>query len=663
VARTVKQEISWDGIDYPYVPPKRLRIHESLELHTEADDHVDAITHEVLRHALWNVNTEHGNTIMKISGSPICAYGHDFNPAILDENGDFVFFGPFLQYLSATGGAAVKWTLENRSENPGIQDGDIFITNDPWVGATHQSDVAAIAPIFWEGKLFCWVANTLHQWDLGGTAPGGFNPMAQDIFWESPCIPPVKIVERGRLRRDIEEYYLRSSRMPRLVALDLRAEITGCQIARERIVSLIERYGAGTVKATMRKLQDDSEAAFVRRLESIPDGTWTAEGWMEMALPGDRSLYRNRVTLTKEGNTLVFSNKGSAPQQGTLNGVLAAWKGAVVSMLASQMLYDQMFVIEGALRRCEFEAEPGTISCATRPAAVSGAPPLILLQSIGLGGLVISKMLSTSTDPDLRTEVQSCMGVLAFPIVAIQGIDQRGNSYSSFLLDPVGAALSALPWRDGQDTGGWPWDLQSTMPNVEDNELFYPLLYLWRKELPDSGGAGMFRGGNGAELAFVAHKTDAINLFTITSELAVPGPGLFGGYPTSTNKYAIFKGAKVREQLAVSGRMPTDQSELDGEVDWVPAKSFDRAPTPDDVFVCAWASASGYGDPLDREPQRVADDVAAGRTTADWGERAYGVLLGADGSVDAAATAAKREELHQARLAEGRPWTGPEDEL
>ena len=661
MATQARPDISWDGIDYPYVPPAQLRIHESLELQTEADAHVDPITHEVLRHALWNVNTEHGNTIMKISGSPICAYGHDFNPSILDENGDFVFFGPFLQYLSAAAGAAVKWTLENRSENPGIEDGDIFLTNDPWVGATHQSDVAVMAPVFWEGKLFCWVVNTLHQWDLGGTAPGGFNPMAQDVFWESPCIPPVKIVERGRMRRDIEEYYLRSSRVPQLVALDLRAEITGCTIARERIVSLIERYGVGTVKATMRKLQNDSESAFVRRLASIPDGKWTEEGWLEVSLPGDRGIYRNRVTLTKQGDRLVFSNEGSAPQEGTLNGVLAAWKGAVVSMLASQMLYDQMFVIEGALRHCDFDVEPGLINCATRPAAVSGAPALILIQSIGLGGLVISKMLATSTDEAMRSEVQSCMGVLSYPIVAIQGVDQRGAGYSSFLLDPVGSALPALPWRDGQDTGGWPWDLQSTMPNVEDNELFYPFLYLWRKELPNSGGAGKFRGGNSAELALVPHKTDVINLFTITSELAVPGPGLFGGYPSSTNKYALYKGAKVQEQIAGNGRMPTDPTELGGEVDWVPAKSFDRTPTPDDVFVCAWAAASGYGDPLDREPQRVADDVAAGRVTAAWGEEAYGVVLADDGSVDTAATEARRGSLRQARLDEGKPWDGPEE--
>ena len=169
-------------------------------------------------------------------GEQLQADVRDLGFFLLDEKGDFVFFGPFLQYLSSAIGSAVKWTLENRSENPGIHDGDIFLTNDPWIGATHQSDVALFAPVFWKGELFCWVGNSLHQWDLGGTSPGGFNPQAADVFWESGCIPPIKIVEKGVLRRDLEEEYLRRSRVPQLVALDLRAEMAGCNVGRERML-------------------------------------------------------------------------------------------------------------------------------------------------------------------------------------------------------------------------------------------------------------------------------------------------------------------------------------------------------------------------------------------------------------------------------------------
>ncbi len=172
MATAVSASQDWDGKIYPYIAPKVLKIDSRLKLHREAAEQIDPITYEVLRYALWNLNVEHGNTIVKVSGSPIAAYSHDFNPALLDENGDFVLFGPFLQYLSSAVGSAVKWTMEYRSENPGIHEGDIFLTNDPWVGATHQSDVALMAPVFWEGELFGWVANSLHQWDMGGTSPG-----------------------------------------------------------------------------------------------------------------------------------------------------------------------------------------------------------------------------------------------------------------------------------------------------------------------------------------------------------------------------------------------------------------------------------------------------------------------------------------------------------
>ncbi len=641
--------MQWDGRTYPYCPPRELDIAPGLRLHSKTVKRLDPVTFEVVRHAMWNINVEHGNTIMKISGSPICAYGHDFNPCLLDEKGDFVFFGPFLQYLSSPIGSAVKWTLENRSDSPGINDGDIFLTNDPWVGSTHQSDVALFAPVFWKGELFCWVGNSLHQWDLGGTSPGGFNPQAVDVYWESGCIPPIRIVEKGALRRDLEEEYLRRSRVPQLVALDLRAEIAGCNVARERMLGLLARYGAETVKSVMRKLQDDSEKVFVERLHSIPDGTWREIGWIEMANPQDRHVYRNCVVLTKKGDKLIFSNEGTDPQSGTLNCTMVGWKGAIASMICAQMLFDQMFVVEGAYRHMEFDPTPGTLTCATFPAAVSAAPALTLLQTIALAGMAISKMLACSTDPALRSEVQSCMGAPMYPVAAFSGTDQRGAPFASFLLDPVGAALAGLSWRDGVDTGGWPWDLQSTMPNVEEHELFYPILYLWRRELADSGGAGKFRGGNSAELAFIPHKTDRISFFTATGHCAVPPPSLFGGYPSSTTRYTMRRGAHARELMASTGKLPAHTNELRGHSEYLAPKSFNVPQEKDDAFVLSWAGAGGYGDPLERDPKKVRQDVLSGICSRDWASRVYCVVLDFNNNVDAEATTALRNDHRRQR--------------
>src|ERR1044071_9338202 len=121
-----------------YVPPETLTISPKLKLHRKAKSAIDPVTFEVVRHALWNVNEEHGATIQRLSGSPVAMYALDLNPSILTEDAEFVYFGPYMQYMSGVTDTQVKWTLENRSDNPGIRDGDMFLANDPWVGAAIQ---------------------------------------------------------------------------------------------------------------------------------------------------------------------------------------------------------------------------------------------------------------------------------------------------------------------------------------------------------------------------------------------------------------------------------------------------------------------------------------------------------------------------------------------
>ena len=131
---------------------------------------------------------------------------------------------------------AVKWTLENRAGNPGIGPGDMFFCNDPWVGGgLHQNDASIFAPLFYDGELFAWTGAVCHQVDLGGVSPGSWSVEGRDVFWESTPVPPVKMVEAGTLRADIEDVYLRRSRVPKLIALDLRAKIGANNVAQDRL--------------------------------------------------------------------------------------------------------------------------------------------------------------------------------------------------------------------------------------------------------------------------------------------------------------------------------------------------------------------------------------------------------------------------------------------
>lgn len=644
----------FDGRTYPYIPPADPPEDLDALLHRESEE-VDPTDFEVLRHALFNVNIEHGNTIIRTSGSPVVVYAHDFNPVILDEWGDYVYFGPWLQYLVAASSPAVKWILEKRHPRPGVEPGSMFMTNDPWIGATHQSDLAVLAPVFWEDRVFAWVGSSLHHQDLGGTAPGGFNPVAQDIFSESGVLPPVRIVEGGELRLDLEEEYMRRSRMPELVAVDLRAQIAGCRVAVARVESLLDRYGAKTLKGVMRKIQDDSEQAFAARLETIPDGEWHAEAFLEMASPGDRNLYRNSLVLRKRGGRLEFSNDGTDPQIGALSCTLAAWSGAISAMVNSQLMYDQLFAIGGALRRIDFTAKPGTLTSALHPSALSLAV-LTLDQCIALAALCISKMLSCSRDPELHKEIQSSMGVATFPIAAFSGADASGRPFASLFLDPVAAGMAGWSWRDGLDVGGWPWDPQVAMPNVEETEAFYPVLHLWRRVVPDSGGAGQYRGGNSMELAVVPHGVDTIHHHTASAaHHAVPMAPLFGGYPSNVNRFILQRETDVLDLLG-GGTVPAPGQARVGNEEELEPKAFGVPQNQADIYVLSWCGAGGYGDPLDRDPALVAGDVASGVISGDAAERFYGVVL-SGAEVDAEATASRRDGTYEDR----RGWAGPGD--
>src|SRR5262249_39224495 len=533
--------------------------------------------------------------------------------------------------------------------------------NDPWVGAAHQMDVTLLTPVFWEGKLFCWVTNVLHQYDVGGITPGSFCPNARDSFDEGILIPPVKIVERGELRKDIEAVYLRASPKPSLGALAWRAQTAGNNPAKGRILTLIRRYGADVVKGVMRKIIDNAEQAFLAKLAKLPDGTWRERSYVEVAYVGDRKTYHVQLTMQKRGDRLIFDNAGTAPQVGAINTTYSGWRGSIMSRINELLCWDQLYAIGGALRHIEFQPALGVFTSATHPASVSTAPVQAMEISLYPAYNTMSKMLSC--DPGLKRDVMTIGGTSQFPLTVFRGVDQWGERFGYLLLDPMVGAIGAFSFRDGIATGGQVRSPICRIGNVEHNEQSFPLLILYRKENTDSGGAGKFRGGNSASVSFIPHGTTHITQDTESSGAAIPtAPGLAGGYPATTNYYRFTRNSDILARHA-RRQMINDIAEVTGQEELLQLRQIDIHQGPADVYEVAFAAGAGYGDPLERDPEAVRKDVYLEDISPKAAREIFKVVLtGADESlrVDAEATAALRRQALAERLGrEPRPYAGP----
>ena len=619
---------SLTGVSNPYVPGSELRYASKLTLHRNYDRDVDPVTFEVIRHALWNINEEHGRTIQRVSGSPVAIYALDLNPTIMTEDAEFVYVGPYMQYMSGVADTQVKWVLEYRSDNPGISDGDMFLANDPWVGAPHQQDVMLICPVFWEGELFAWITNCLHQYDIGGVTPGSFCPAAESSFDEGICLPPVKIIEGMEIRRDIEEVYLRSSRKPEMVALDFRAQMVGNSSARKRLLELIRRYGPATVKGVMKKIIADSETSYLEKMARLPDGVWQDRTYVECCRPGDRQTYRVILTIRKKGDRLIFENEGTAPQDGAMNATYSGWRGSQIVAINQLLCWDQHFAPAGALRHIDFDPTLGTFTCARHPASVSTAPVQAMEISLYPTYNAMSKMIFS--DPEMRRDIICIGGTSQWPATIFRGIDQWGERYGYILVDPIGGAIGAFSHADGISTGGQARTPICKMPNIEHTEQDFPVLFLYRKEVPDSGGAGKYRGGMSAESCFIPHNTESITQDTLSSGNATPtGTGMMGGYPGATNEYKYKRNSDIQSRIE-TGQMVDDISELNGEDVTLQLRQVDFQQQPVDVYAVVCSAAGGFGDPLDRDIKLVQMDIEGNAVTVEAAREIYGVIVDPD---------------------------------
>ena len=623
-----------------------------LVTHTVTAEQIDALdplTYEVIRHRLWSVTDEMGEALKRMSGSPIVTDANDFDFAISDELGQEVQVGLYNTLLVGAVDLAVYWTLRNRAVNPGIVEGDMFLTNDPWVGGgLHQNDVMVYQPVFHDGKLFAWTSAVCHEPDLGGVGLGSFSPAAQDVFSESLPTPPVKVVRDFELQRDVADVWVRRSRVPLLVGLDLRAKIGANNVGRERLHALIAQYGADTVKAVMKRMMSDAEHRLRGKLAGLPDGTWTATGYQDQSHEGDRGLHKITVTTTKTGDHLTFDFTGTDPQAGVVNCTYAGMRGGVMSALLPLLAGDIPWSAGGLMRCFDLITEEGTLNNATYPAAVGRGP----IGPAWLTGSLVGECLSRMLDRDLelgRNVRATCCGTWDTAIFG--GLDQRGEQPVPFLniiMEPMAGGYGARPHADGIDTGGLSCIPMGRVPDVEMTEFLYPILMLWRREEPDSGGPGRHRGGVSASVAMTAHGTSfPMGLILAAAGKAVSqNGGLAGGYPGNTGLDVIARNSSITELLA-SGRMPSDLAEISDTLQPTQNYASDYL-APGEVLMMHWQGGGGYGDPLTRDPESVAADLREGKITSVAAQDVYGVVLH-NGTVQDAATTTERARLRSIR--------------
>ena len=626
------------------------RISPQLPLHELPADQpeIDPLTYEVLRHRMWSITEEMGETLKRMSGSHAVTEANDMDVAICDELGQPVQVGLYNTGLISSMDLAIYWILQHRSDSPGIHEGDMFLTNDPWVGGgLHQNDTAIIAPIFWEGELFAWTSAICHLVDVGGSKPGSSDLEAVDVFSEAVPTPPIAVVRGGQIQADVFDSFLRRSRLPHHVELDLRSQIGANQLAQRRLTELVERYGANTVKAVMKRMMNDAESRLRARLSSIPDGSWSAVSYLEQSGIGDRDLHKLAVTLTKTGAQMSFDFTGTAPQSGMINCPYSGMRAGVIMAVMPLLAGDIPWSAGGLLRCFDIVTEEGTINNATFPAAVGWGSITSGLGTMNVVSEVIGRMVDTS--PDLVERVQaSCTST--YDVVTLAGVDREGAPNVNIVFTPMAGGFGARPYEDGADTAGSLNIPMGRAPDVEMQELSGPYLFLWRREEVDSGGAGRFRGGLSASTCLIPYETSSplFGAFSTNGKARAEVNGLAGAYPGGAGLDVVVRHADIPSMLA-AGVIPASLEEMGGHIEVVPNRMETLINLVDAIYIQPTGGA-GYGDPLLREPAAVALDVANGKVSAVTATNVYGVCLLPDGGADVDATIRRRSELRESRL-------------
>lgn len=607
---------------------------------------MDPVIFEILRHRLQQIVMDMTEAVKKVSGSPVVLYAGDHMESIYDSEGNLVLAGMACTHTTLPTGKVAKYILQTFQSDPGINEDDQFFFNDSYISGIHNNDMAVVGPIHYDGNLIGWAGAVTHCLDTGGTFPGGMSPWSKDMFQDGFRVPGLKLIDQGKVRTDAIRTLANLVRLPELITLDTKAKMAAIHVAKDRIGQMVKRYDTATVKQFFYELMNYSERLARAKLERIPDGKWEGVTYLDDPA-GD--IFEIRCVARKKGGQLTLDFSGSSAQsQYGINASASATMGGCFVGLAG-FLFPNIPWNEGMYRVVDFILPESTVVNATQPAAVAANMPTgtsMLVESL-IQELVAYMLYSV---PEFRREVY-CPTWGSSADFQMSGLDQRDRFYVTIGFNTMGAGGGARFDKDGCNTAGWQGSPISWVPNVESSELFYPMLYLWRKELTDSGGPGKFRGGVGLEAAFKLH--DAGN-----NEARVAGVGagfepknivgLAGGHPAMSPYMVLIKNASYKGA-------PSTLDEIKGRRKELSPKEVFTMRTNDVLVLLSGPGGGGWGDPLEREPARVRQDIMDRNVSQKVGAEIYGVVLDkASFRIDEKRTAANRKKLRSSRILDQR---------
>lgn len=579
---------------------------------------IDPITAQVIRNALSSISDEMALVIMRTAHSAIVRDSMDYSTGLCDREGRVIAHGMTMAlHLGSFPDAMQKLVAKTRDKT---YPGDIFVFNDPYVaGGMHLPDVYIVKPMFVNDELEGYACTLVHQTDMGGLAPGSTAVYAQEIFQEGVRIPILKLYERGKPNETFFEIMALNNRLPEMVSGDMRSQIAAVTNADRAFVRLLEKYGSDTFRAFVEEMHDTSEAMMREEIARIPDGVYTFTDYVD-GLGETPEPIVLQLAIHVAGDELTIDWTGTSGEvRGAINCPIPFTKAAGY-MAIKCVLDSDIPNFEGFTRPIKTIAPEGCI-VNPRPPAACAARALMGWRMLDALFGALGKILPDNTPA-------AGEGGVTFPVIA-----GRHNGAAFVCTETLAGAGGALNWRDGEHGIPNPGGNGTNQP-VEMIEAQFPVRVTRYGLVQNSGGPGKYRGAP----AFVREYellADEAGLIMRSDRRRHLPYGVDKGYP-GTPSYNILNPGPGQQVLPV---MPMLQ---------VPMKK-------GDIFCHVSAGGAGNGDPLERDPAQVAEDVKLEIVTPDYAAAVYGVIMGPDGGVDLAATEEKRTTLRAARPTDGNP--------